>query len=168
MPYAARVGGDGGARIERVAPGEAYALRHRVLRPHLQVYGGMAGDGLPDAATFAAYDRSDGVIGCLTVHREPPPPSVDREAPGRPPEEWWRLRGMATEEGHRNQGIGSALLAAAVAYVAGQGGTGLWCTARTPAVPFYRRGGFESAGQPWEEPDIGPHLAMWRGVTRPP
>jgi GNAT superfamily N-acetyltransferase len=120
----------------------------------------MAGDAQPDSGSFAAFDPSGTVIGCVTVHREPPPDAIPQVGTGGS----WRLRGMATADGHRRQGIGAALLTSAVAHVAAQGGTLLWCNARMPAVPFYRKGGFETAGQPWEVPELGPHIVMWRGV----
>lgn len=49
-------------------------------------------------------------------------------------------------------------------HVEARGGGLLWCNARLTAVGFYQRGGFETLGEPWEEPLIGPHVAMWKLV----
>jgi predicted GNAT family N-acyltransferase len=68
---------------------------------------------------------------------------------------------MATDEARRREGLGAAVLATAVEHVRSQGARLLWCHARVPAVAFYRRAGFVTRGEPWEEPDIGRHVAMY-------
>jgi GNAT superfamily N-acetyltransferase len=69
---------------------------------------------------------------------------------------------MATAERWRSRGIGARVLAAAVDHVLAGGGRLLWCNARLPAVPFYERAGFVRVGEEWDEPFIGPHVAMQR------
>jgi GNAT superfamily N-acetyltransferase len=71
---------------------------------------------------------------------------------------------MATAEGWRGRGVGARVLAAVVDHVSSRGGGLLWCNARLPAVAFYERGGFEVGGDPWDEPHIGPHVAMRRRI----
>jgi len=149
--------------IRRVGAGDTHALRQRVLRPH-QALADMVypGDDDPGTSHFAAVEGDDDtVIGIVTVSRQPPPAPVGAHSPAG---DWWRLRGMATAEGHRSQGVGSALLAVAVAHVAAQGGRGLWCNARISAVAFYQRAGFLIIGERWDEPGLGPHVVMWRAV----
>jgi GNAT superfamily N-acetyltransferase len=114
------------------------------------------GDDSPDAGHFAAVTGGV-VVGIATVYREAAP-----WAPGTP--DAWRLRGMATDERHRGEGIGAALLGAALAHARDHGGATVWCNARLPAVGFYLRAGFETRGERWEEPVIGPHMAMERAV----
>jgi hypothetical protein len=150
--------------IQRVPASATHALRHRVLRPHQPVYAGFPHEDDPDTGNFAAVDGHGMVIGCVTVHLEAPPPGVGNGGPPTAPGAAWRLRGMATAEAHRQQGVGSSLMAAAVAYIAERRGTLLWCRARLAAVPFYRNAGFVASGEPWEEPDIGPHVVMWRTI----
>ena len=69
---------------------------------------------------------------------------------------------MATAEGLRGVGIGARLLAAALDHIAAEGGDLVWCNARTPARRFYERAGFVARGDEWVDPEIGPHIAMWR------
>jgi predicted GNAT family N-acyltransferase len=71
---------------------------------------------------------------------------------------------MATEEARRGEGIGATVIEAVIRHVGDHGGGLLWCSARTPAVAFYRRAGFESRGEPWDDPVLGPHIAMQRRV----
>jgi GNAT superfamily N-acetyltransferase len=140
--------------IRRVALEETLTLKQRVLRPH-QTIDELAREcaGLADLACFAAVE--DGrVVGTAIVHREAAPWATDDTSA-------WRLRSMATEDGRRGEGIGAAALAAAVDHVRLQGAGLLWCNARTPAVSFYERAGFRTRGEPWVDPAIGPHIAMF-------
>ena len=142
--------------VERVTAAETFPLRQRVLRPHETTDALSTAPGASEAVHFAALD--DGiVVGTAVVSREAAPWD---QADGRS----WRLRGMATDEAKRRQGIGAALLRAVLDYVELQGGRRLWCNARTPARSFYERAGFVSRGDEWDEPDIGPHVKMERPV----
>jgi hypothetical protein len=145
-------------RIEQIPSELSYGIRHRVLRPHqpspIVLF---PGDEDPETGTYAAFGPGGEVIGVATVHWEPCPWRLDVE-------EAWRLRGMATMEGRRGLGIGGAVLSAAMDHVARADGVLLWCNARTAARKFYERAGFTVHGEPWEEPLLGEHIAMWRNV----
>lgn len=73
----------------------------------------------------------------------------------------YQLRGMATAETFRGQGIGNQLLNFAMVYLRGQKVNYLWCNARTRAVPFYLNTGFELISAEFEVPEIGPHQVMY-------
>ena len=147
----------------------------------------MPGDDEPETAFYVARDPASGeVVSTGSVRHEVPPwdPAAQQAdghlAAGGP---WdvpvaarlaadadsgaagpWRLRGMATEEHLRGQGVGRRVLDAVVSHVSGAGGGLLWCSARIRAVPFYERAGFATIGRVFDEPDIGPHMLMWRVV----
>jgi GNAT superfamily N-acetyltransferase len=67
---------------------------------------------------------------------------------------------MATAEDRRNEGVGTAVLEAVIEHVRRHGGGLLWCNARTPAVSFYERAEFATRGERWDDPILGPHIAM--------
>jgi GNAT superfamily N-acetyltransferase len=139
--------------VQSVTSSETLPLRRQVLRPHQTIAELAAEDReTTDAAYFAAVDDGE-VVGVGAVAREPPPWSPQDATA-------WRLRQMATDASRRRTGIGSAVLQSVIRHVAEQGGGVLWCNARTPAVPFYRRAGFEVRGESWEDPVLGPHVAM--------
>lgn len=143
-------------RVERVPAEVTHPLRQQVLRPHQTVNElCQPGDDDPLVASFAAHDDRGAVVGTAIVRPEPCPWLPERVG-------GWRLRGMATAEGLRGQGIGAAVLAAALEHAAAHGATLVWCHARTPAVAFYRRAGFTTHGDVWDDPQIGPHIRMWR------
>ncbi len=153
-------------RIDQVPAPATWPLRQAVLRPHQTVEEmGLPDDDHPLTAAFVAVDGHGEIVGTARVAPSAPPSSIEDRAPTGSPA--WRLRGMATRQDLRDRGIGGAVLGRAIEYVADRGGGLLWCAARVPAANFYRRAGFTPHGQPWEEPDIGPHLLMWRTVAGP-
>jgi GNAT superfamily N-acetyltransferase len=142
--------------VRRVAPGVTHDLRHRVLRLHEAPEDlRLDADDDPRAGFFAAQTDDGTTIATAVVFPESPP--WDTGAAGA-----WRLRGMATEEGWRSRGIGAAVLGAVVDHVVAAGGRLLWCNARLAAVSFYERADFVRLGEEWDEPLIGPHVAMQR------
>jgi len=148
-----------GLVVLRVAPVETYGLRGSVLRPgappervHLDA------DDRPDTAAFAARDAAGTVVGTAIVY--PEPCSWAPDVPGA-----WRLRGMATAKGRRSAGVGGRVLAAVLGHVSSEGGALVWCNARVPARRFYERAGFVTHGDEWVDPEIGPHVAMWRQLA---
>ena len=143
-----------------------WPLRQAVLRPHQTIEQlRLPSDELVSTRCFAAFDEAGEVIGTSQVALEDP--AFDAGDIGHAVLPSWRLRGMATRADARSSGVGTALLGRAIGYVAGQGGRVLWCHARLPAVNFYARAGFRTYGVPWEEPDIGPHVVMWRSMVDP-
>jgi predicted GNAT family N-acyltransferase len=152
-------------RVDRVKATATWELRQAVLRPHETVdQMALADDDDPATGTFGAISNDGEIVGTVRVAPGAPPFPVSTYA--TPDSPTWRLRGMATREDVRNGGVGSELLARAIQHVADLGGGLLWCNARVPAINLYRRAGFVEHGEVWEDPDIGPHIVMWRVVTR--
>src|SRR5437764_1050558 len=61
------------------------------------------------------------------------------------PDGSWRVRGMSTAPDAR---------------VRAQGATLVWCNARPRALSLYERAGFVAVGEPWDDPELGPHQRM--------
>lgn len=143
-----------GVHVEQVVPGLTASLRQRVLRPHQTVAELVAAPPSPGTVAFAGF-VSGAVVGSALVMPDPFP---DRPAvPGA-----WRVRGMATDAGHRGEGVGSAVLQTAIDYARTAGGELVWCNARVAARGFYQRAGFAATGPEFDEPNIGRHIRMWR------
>ena len=120
----------------------------------------LPGDECP-ALHLGLYDgtgRIQLLVATGNVRAEPAPWATDR--PG------WRLRGMATDPAYRSRGAGRLVLDGLVAYAQeqtqGRRVGLLWCNARIPAQAFYERAGLSTIGAPWDDPEIGPHVQMWR------
>jgi len=131
---------------------EILELRWRVLRAGLPRETAIfEGDHEPTTRHFAAV--LDGrVVGCATILRRP---WMDKPA--------WQLRGMAVEPQYQRRGIGTLLLEAIERTVRAEPHSlQLWCNARTPAIEFYRRHGWQRVGQEFVIPTAGPHYRMYK------
>lgn len=77
----------------------------------------------------------------------------------------WQLRGMATVPELQHRGIGRMLLKFAEEEVVLTSGLRvIWCNARIPAVPFYRKMGWTTVSEPFTIEGVGPHRVMVRVV----
>jgi GNAT superfamily N-acetyltransferase len=148
-------------------------LRRSVLRPELPAGAALPGDDLPAAVHLAAVaragndsdDRGDGdpVTALCTcfVYPDPCPWLPDRPA--------WHLRQMATLPQRRGEGLGGAVLEAAIAYVRHAGAELIWCNGRERAVPFYARHGFSPHGDVFtDERHTIAHQQLWRELSAAP
>jgi GNAT superfamily N-acetyltransferase len=144
----------GAVSVEAVAARDTWPLRKRVLRPHAQGDAVvLGGDDDPLTLHAGARDATGALVGVATVSPQPCPWAPDREGA-------WRLRGMATDEDLRGQGVGALVLDAALRHVRERDGKLVWCNARVGALAFYRRAGFVEAGDLYVDPDLGPHVPM--------
>jgi len=140
------------AEIRSITAAAARPVRQQVLRPQQRVEELVFdGDDHPDATHFGAYHRGQ-LIGIATLVPLPMP-GVDE--PGV-----WQLRGMAVLPGAQGQGVGRQLVESALAHVRAKAAVRLWFNARTSALPFYRKLGFETVGEEFDVPTVGPHYVM--------
>jgi len=142
--------------VEQVPVFLVLPLRQRVLRPH-QRLADVGFEGDTTGTHFAAFEASSVIVGVVSLITEPPDASGAR---------CWRLRGMATDPPRQRQGVGRALMAGLLDFVARSGGGAIWCNARLHAVGFYELFGFVASGEVFEEPEIGPHVRMSRVVEQ--
>jgi predicted GNAT family N-acyltransferase len=150
MTRSARV--PGGIRIEPASSEVVLPLRASLLRPGLPVdLARYEQDSQPGTVHLAAFAGDGEVVGISTWS---PDTWLDRPA--------WRLRGMATAESVRGRGVGAGLVAAGLELGVARGAEFAWCNARTGALGFYRRFGFEAVGEEFEVQYAGPHFRMWR------
>ena len=135
-------------------------LRAAVLRPGQPAQAAdYPEDSLASTVHLAALDDHGAVVGCATFFPDPYPEDPARAA--------WRLRGMATAEQVRGQGVGTALLRAGLEAAAEAGAELVWCNGRTSALRFYRGMGFAAEGEEFVSTATGiPHYRMWRRVHR--
>jgi predicted GNAT family N-acyltransferase len=150
-------------RTQRISSAETLTLRQAVLRPTQPLSESrFSGDELPLAGHFGAFVERDGEVGELiavgTVYPEAcRDPNADRAMTSNGA---WRLRGMATAAEFRGMGAGGLVLQACLEHAKKSGARVVWCNARTGAVPFYLRHGFQKMSGEYELPGIGPHFLM--------
>lgn len=152
--------GDVYFRVQRVGLEEVRGLRNEVLRPgqpRRSTY--FDGDDHPLAGHVAVRTDDDGIVCVGSVYPDPPPWDPDRLGA-------WRIRGMAAKEGFRGKGLGRRVLDALVDHAIANDGALVWCNARVGALDFYRKAGFETVGEVFDN-GITLHQAMWRSVSEP-
>jgi GNAT superfamily N-acetyltransferase len=142
-------------RVGLIDGADSRDLRRRVLRPNLSPTDPLPGDDLVDGVHIGAVDEGL-VVGTCFVS---PVPCYWR-ADGA---DGWRLRQMATAPERQGEGIGTAVLNAALDHLVRIGVRLVWCHAREDAIGFYARNGFDGYGDIFIDPHHPiPHLRMAR------
>jgi GNAT superfamily N-acetyltransferase len=137
--------------IERVPVEKILDIRHRVLRAGLPFDSArFDGDNLPDSVHLAALQNGI-VIGSATILL-----NTWESHPA------CQLRGMAVDPSIQSQGIGTLLLNRVHQVAMEKGVKILWANARTPAVPFYCKQGWEVVSAEFTIPTAGPHFKIVR------
>jgi GNAT superfamily N-acetyltransferase len=144
---------DGQAILVRVAAfHDIVDLRHAILRAGLpREMAVFPGDDMPTNWHFGAF-LNDRNVGCASFHQS----------------QWqrqhaWQLRGMATDPALQGKGIGRELLAFAEDTLLRESPLRLmWCNARTPALGFYQKQGWQSVGDEFIIETAGPHFKMFK------
>ena len=146
--------------VRRARVDEIFPLRHAVLRPGRPVTYSVYGED-DGAVHVGAWDDGE-LVGCATVFPDPwagPDPASEPAA--------WRLRGMAVDPSRQGTGIGGLVLAEAVSAAREAGAPLLWANARTAAMRFYERHGWQPVGEEFLTEDTGlPHRAIVLRLSR--
>ncbi len=138
--------------VRLIAAAETLPLRLAVLRPGRPIETAQfRGDDDAVSRHLGLFHRGElvGIASLFCV-----------EPPGEPNLKAYQLRGMAIAPHCQRKGLGRLLLEACVECAHTAGAKVLWCNARTTAVEFYRRFGFEVIGDEFHIPDVGPHFRM--------
>jgi len=72
----------------------------------------------------------------------------------------FKLRGMATDPDFSGRGYGAELIKFAVKQLRSANGSYIWCNARSSALVFYQKLGFDLISGEFEIPGVGPHFNM--------
>ncbi len=135
---------------------DTWPLRHAVLRPGQPLEEcDFPNDRNPDSFHLAVV-KDEAIVCIASFYKEDSPALTG----------WlqYRLRGMATDPGHRAQGHGTALIRFALEHLHALKADLLWCNARSNALDFYRGLGFVEHGAPFDLPGIGTHHLLFRKV----
>lgn len=146
-------------QMQTIAAAQTVPLRAVVLRPGRPVESAIfVGDEDEQNRHFGIFDEGR-LVGVASLFRHPLPEAFRNESDPVHGVEW-QLRGMAVEQSLQKGGVGRALLNGCIEFVEQQPNTLLWCNARSEAVGFYAKNGFETRGDEFVIPDVGPHFVM--------
>lgn len=126
-------------------------LRSKILR-----------NGMPLAECKFVTDDTEGIFH-LAVYNDQEIASVASFFPNRYKDSedlGYQLRGMATDTPFTGKGFGKQLIEFAVQYIKNTKATYIWCNARSTAVEFYKKIGFEIVSEEFEIAGVGPHYEM--------
>ena len=142
--------------VRRTSLDEIFALRHAVLRPGRPLEtAAFGGDDEPSTVHLGAYDGGM-LVCCATLMQRP----FEGEDAGQ-------LRGIATHPESARRGIGTAVVRVVEAIVGDEWRSRVvWCNARTSALGFWTRVGWEVVSAEFVIPDVGPHVVMRRTLRR--
>ena len=145
--------------IREVRAPDTLPLRTQVLRPGREPSEALFAGPMPPASRhFAAFEGAH-IVGVGFI--------VPIAAPFDDAARAWMLRGMSVEPTRQNQGVGRAIVEHVLAEAARENIEVLWFNARRAAVGFYQRLGFETWGEEFQIPDVGPHTVMFGRTAQP-
>lgn len=136
----------------RLSAGDTHPLRRSVLRTGtLSDVVVFDGDELDTTLHLGIRLRTGGPIVAVSTW-------LERAWPGDVSRPAFQVRGMATAPELRGTGLGTTLLRAGVDVCVERGAALVWARARTTALDFYVRHGFETAGDVYIDATTGlPH-----------
>jgi GNAT superfamily N-acetyltransferase len=76
----------------------------------------------------------------------------------------YQIRGMAVLDQHQKKGIGAKLVLFCEEYCKKMNTDLIWFNARTSAVGFYERLGYQKIGLPFEIKEVGEHSLMFKNL----
>ena len=145
------------AQLVALEPEETHPLRRAVLRngtPSVEVV--FDGDEL-DTTFHLGVRIGEDVVAISTW--------LERPYPDRPADHGFQIRGMATVDAHRGEGLGALLLEAGIERCRSQRAALVWARARDTALPFYVRHGFATVGVGYVDLTTGlPHHDVTREI----
>ncbi|MEO6851981.1 MAG: GNAT family N-acetyltransferase [Mucilaginibacter sp.] len=115
--------------LEQIRPELTWRLRQQVLYPNQKLYE-MELEEDNDGIHFGAFtdNKLIGVVSLFNTGDD------------------YQFRKFAIEPNYQGKGVGNALLAYITDFAKAGGATRLWCNARSSAIGFYIKNGFEHSG----------------------
>jgi GNAT superfamily N-acetyltransferase len=144
--------------IQKIASTETYPVRHIVLRAGKPIEScQFQGDELETTNHFGYYINNQ-IIGVISIFEINNKQFLVQKS--------FQIRGMAVLPSFQKQGIGEALVKESEKFCTTQKANLIWFNARTTAVGFYQKMGYEIVGSEFEINEVGPHFLMFKYLSR--
>ncbi|MDX1350895.1 MAG: GNAT family N-acetyltransferase [Putridiphycobacter sp.] len=131
-----------------------WPLRNLVLWRHkILLDCGIEADLKRSTFHIGAVDEDDNVLGTSTYINQTNDNFNDTVQ--------YRLRAMATHPSARGKGLGKKMIEKGLDKLKQKKVDIVWCDARIEAAEFYKKMGFQTVGETYDVPDIGPHKLMY-------
>lgn len=144
------------AIIKKITASETYSVRLSVLRKGKSVQScHFDGDDLKTSIHFGLYLNQE-LVGIVSLFQ--------KNNPLFPEKNQFQIRGMAVLENHQKKDIGKTLLIHCEEVCSNKDVDLIWFNARTEAIGFYEKMGYQKTGTPFEIPDVGKHIIMLKKI----
>ena len=144
--------------IQKITATETYPVRHIVLRAGKPIEScQFDGDELVSTHHFGYYLNNQ-IIGVISIFEINNKQFLVQKS--------FQIRGMAVLPSFQKQGIGEALVKESEKFCTTQKANLIWFNARTTAVGFYQKMGYEIVGSEFEINEMGPHFLMFKYLSR--
>ena len=138
--------------IKKVKAEDTYQIRKSILRKGMTLSHEMSGDKEPETLHLGLFESGELVcIGSFMKSSKKIFNGVQ-----------YQLRGMASVASAQGKGFGKLLLEDAEEKLKNQGVEILWCNARTVALGFYKKLGYQIVGDVSQVEQVGPHFVMFK------
>lgn len=138
--------------IKKITALDTYPVRHLVLRAGKPIEScHFEGDELVSTHHFGCF-VADQLIGVISLFEIGNANFAEQKS--------FQIRGMAVIYSHQKQGVGEALVHKAESFCITEKARLIWFNARTSAVGFYKKMGYEIVGSEFEIKEVGPHFLM--------
>lgn len=145
--------------IRCISSQETLPLRHAILRPHQSLNASKyEADDAPSTVHFGAFVSTD-LCGVVSLYLRASPTPMSGVG--------YQIRGMATADQVRKQGIGRLLLQAGEQWAQQRAADYLWANARMSALGFYEKTGYSIDQNTYMIEGIGPHRLIHKWFQIP-
>lgn len=142
--------------IDYIATEETLDLRNRVLRNNAGLDKCVFPTDEAEGNFHLGKFVDDKIVSIATFF----PEDYERRRAGG-----FRLRGMATDPASAGKGFGSDLIKFAINELRSANASYIWCHARSSAIGFYKKLGFEVVSEEFDVPGIGSHFNMIKTIS---
>ena len=140
--------------IKEISAQETFIVRHPVLRKGKSIETcAFESDDLETTHHFGFFEGLN-LIGIISLFLKTNPIFAENLQA--------QIRGMAIVESHQKKGFGEALVKHCEEYCISKQFDLIWFNARTAAVGFYKKMGYEIEGNSFDIPEIGEHYLMYK------
>ena len=134
---------------------DTYSIRNKILRPGKPLASCFFdGDENENSYHFGIFEDEKDLIGVASF--------FNKNNENFNTNKVFQLRGMAVLDGYQGKGVGANLLIHAEAYMKNFKSVIVWCNARSVAIPFYKKIGYQTKGSPFQIPEVGEHMVMYK------
>ena len=143
--------------IKKITALETFPVRHPVLRADKSIDNcHFDGDNLETTSHFGLFDGNN-IIGVISIFEAKNDLFVA--------EKQYQIRGMAILKQHQKRGFGEKLIHNSEKHYRNKNANLIWFNARKEAVGFYEKMGYQVKGLPFEIPEVGEHLVMFKKMS---